>query len=137
MGLLNFVSTSGWKVVFSFCKSCCLECTTLVCEYVDHIVLSRDVWWLSHCIYWSVQGGFLHTLVANVPSVWGITSTNGIGPFCLVSSTVNWIQGLVEFICLRNSFFWADLCISKASSRTFSTALGLMYVLSALISKFP
>ena len=51
-------------------------------------------------------------MVAMEPSGWGITgvSKNDIKPFGLVSSTVNWIQGSIEFMCLQSSFLWADFC---------------------------
>ena len=49
--------------------------------------------------------GFLYTPMVKVPSVSGVmtVSKKGMEPSSLDSSTVNWMEGSTELICLRNS----------------------------------
>ena len=100
MEYLHFSSTSC-RWFCSWCSSCWLEHSALA------------LWLLSHCRYWSVWVCFLCTVVAKVPSGYGITSVsrNGIESSGLVSSTVNWICGSFKLMNLSTSLLQADFCI--------------------------
>ena len=109
--------------VCSSSSSCWLEhmCLALCNSELMMLYLFVMAWWLSHCRYWLVWVGFLYTVVARLPSLWGVTkvSKKGIDPSALVVSAVNLMFGSSEFIWWKNS----SLCCSSWMTKVSSTYL--------------
>ena len=84
------------------------------------LYLFAMAWWLSHCTYWLVCVGFLYTVVARLPSLWGVTkvSKKGIDPSALGVSAVNLMFGSIELICWRNSS-WCCSWMTKVASNQY------------------
>ena len=76
-------------------------------------------WWLSHCRYWSVWVGFLHTVVNKFPiSLWFNRWCPRRGwphpPYCF--STVSWMAGSTLLVCCRKSCLWLSFWMTNVSS---------------------
>ena len=103
--------------------SCWVEhaCLALCNRELMMLYLFAMAWWLSHCKYWLVWVGFLYTVVARLPSLWGVTkmSKKGIDPSALVVSAVNLMFGSSEFMWWKNS----SLCCSSRMTKVSSTYL--------------
>ena len=109
-------------------RSCWLEQRffALCSRELMMLYLFDMAWWLSHCTYWLVWLGFLYTVVARLPSLWGVTkvSKKGIDPSALVVSAVNLMFGSKELICWRNSSWCCSSWMTKVSSTYLFHRLG-------------
>ena len=90
------------------------------------LYLADKLWLLSHGRYKSVWVDFLYIPMVKVPSVSGVVmvSKKGMEPSSLDSSTVNWMEGSTELMCLRNSSLCDSCWITKVSSTYLFHILG-------------
>ena len=82
------------------------------------LYLADRLWWLSHCKYWSVWVGLLHTLILRELSTSGLTkvSRKGIAPFSWLPLTVNFILGSMLLMSLKKSCLLACCWMTTVSS---------------------
>ena len=114
-----------WVRAFLRCSFSCLSNSRLLHTVWDlwervliTLNLAERLWWLSHCKYWSVWVGFLHTVMDRLPFTYGFTmvSKKGMEPSSLLSSTVNFIAGSTLFMCWRKPCLLASLWMTMVSS---------------------
>ena len=89
--------------------------------------LVERLWWLSHCRYWSVWGGFLYSVMDRPPFSSGFTivSKKVMEPSSLLSSTVNFMAGSTLLMCWRKSCLLTSLWMTKVSSTNLHQNLGM------------
>ena len=90
------------------------------------LYLEDNLWWLSHCKYWSVWVGFWYTWKERELSARGVTrvSRKGIAPFTWFPSTVNLIAGSILLIWSRNPCLCACCWMTQVSSTNLNHAQG-------------
>ena len=126
-GYLHSPSTSSrcCNLLLSKCGVEQMVCALCV-KVLITLYLADKLWLLSHGRYKSVWVGFLYTPMVQVLSVFGVmmVSKKGMEESSLDSSTVNWMEGSIELMCLRNSSLCYWCWITKVSSTYLFHILG-------------
>ena len=128
LGYLHWVSALlRWAFLFGEKLRIATYCLGPIGKGVDNTKLGWEVWWLSHCRYWSVWVGFLYIVMDRFPSVSGFTTLpkKGMTPSSLLFSTVNWMTGSTLLICCRKSFLWIFFWMTNVSSTYLHQSLGV------------